>query len=160
MYKGALYATIADPEGNIVYSRDIKLKGKFTYTSQVAGEHRICLQTNSSGGWFSSKQVVSSNCWSNQKTINDLQNMCMKRKSVWILKVDLRHPTMQTSLNQNTCQVKKKILFFFDLIVIIVKLTFLFFLTFRSWGANQGFEWQSSRHSLSAKLYERKGNRF
>ena len=62
MYKGALYATIADPEGNIVYSRDIKLKGKFTYTSQVAGEHRICLQTNSSGGWFSSKQVVSSNC--------------------------------------------------------------------------------------------------
>lgn len=32
-------------------------EGKFTFTSHEAGDHTICLQSNYTGGWFSTPQV-------------------------------------------------------------------------------------------------------
>jgi len=61
-YKSGIIVAATDPEGNVVYQREMKTKGKFAFTSQAQGEHKICIKTNATGGWFSSKQVVSCCC--------------------------------------------------------------------------------------------------
>jgi len=56
-YKSGIIVVATDADGNVVYTREMKTKGKFAFTTQVQGEHRICIKTNSTGGWFSSKAV-------------------------------------------------------------------------------------------------------
>ncbi|XP_061177842.1 transmembrane emp24 domain-containing protein eca-like isoform X2 [Saccostrea echinata] len=47
---------VKDPEGGIVLSRTYAADGRFTFTSHNAGEHVICLHSNSTA-WFSSGQL-------------------------------------------------------------------------------------------------------
>lgn len=42
---------IKDPEGNTVLSRTYSAEGRFSYTAHLAGEHTICLHSNSTA-WF------------------------------------------------------------------------------------------------------------
>ena len=42
---------IKDPEGSVVLSRTYSAEGRFSYTAHLAGEHTICLHSNSSA-WF------------------------------------------------------------------------------------------------------------
>lgn len=45
-----------ETQEKVVNTRGIP-EGKFTFTSHGAGEHKICLRTNYTGGWFSTPQV-------------------------------------------------------------------------------------------------------
>ncbi|CAC5379971.1 unnamed protein product [Mytilus coruscus] len=47
---------VKDPDENIVLSRTYAAEGRFTFTSHTAGEHIICLHSNSSA-WFASGQL-------------------------------------------------------------------------------------------------------
>jgi len=49
--------TVNDPENNVLMNRDFGAEGRFAFTSQMGGEHKICLQTNSSK-WFGAKSVL------------------------------------------------------------------------------------------------------
>jgi len=48
--------TEVETQEKVVNTRGIP-EGKFTFTSHGAGEHKICLRTNYTGGWFSTPQV-------------------------------------------------------------------------------------------------------
>ncbi|XP_045190803.1 transmembrane emp24 domain-containing protein 9-like isoform X2 [Mercenaria mercenaria] len=47
---------IKDPEDQVILSRTYASEGRFTFTSHSAGEHIMCLHSNSSA-WFSSGQL-------------------------------------------------------------------------------------------------------
>jgi len=49
--------TVTDPEGNLFLQREMNPDGRFAFTSQLGGEHKICIQTNTSR-WFGAKQKV------------------------------------------------------------------------------------------------------
>ncbi|RUS72136.1 hypothetical protein EGW08_020109 [Elysia chlorotica] len=51
-----MHVDIADPEGKIILSRTYAAEGRFTFTSHTAGEHVICLNSNSSA-WFNTGQL-------------------------------------------------------------------------------------------------------
>jgi len=51
--------TINDPEGKQFISRDhMIMDGRFAFTSQIGGEHKVCFKTNSTSGWFGAKRRV------------------------------------------------------------------------------------------------------
>jgi hypothetical protein len=43
--------TVHDPADSIVYQRNLPLEGRYAFTAQAGGEHKICLQTSTSR-WF------------------------------------------------------------------------------------------------------------
>eukprot|EP01114_Cavostelium_apophysatum_P020217 TRINITY_DN671_c0_g1_i1.p1 TRINITY_DN671_c0_g1~~TRINITY_DN671_c0_g1_i1.p1 ORF type:complete len:257 (+),score=53.79 TRINITY_DN671_c0_g1_i1:46-816(+) len=50
---------VTDPEGhNTIPSRVTPLEGRFAFTSQLGGEHKMCFQTNTTGGWFGGKRKL------------------------------------------------------------------------------------------------------
>ncbi|KAK3595844.1 hypothetical protein CHS0354_014666 [Potamilus streckersoni] len=51
-----MYVEVKDPEDKIIISRTYAAEGRFTFTSHSAGEHVICLHSNSTA-WFSSGQL-------------------------------------------------------------------------------------------------------
>jgi len=55
--KSAIKVTVTDPEGNLFLQRDMNSEGRFAFTSQIGGEHKICFQTNTSR-WFGAKQKL------------------------------------------------------------------------------------------------------
>jgi len=50
--------TVTDPSGNLALQRDLPSEGRFALTSQMGGEFKICVQTNTSARWFGSKQKL------------------------------------------------------------------------------------------------------
>jgi p24 family protein alpha len=46
-----MHVEVKDPEGKMVMSRAYSAEGRFTFTSHAAGEHTICLHSNSTA-WF------------------------------------------------------------------------------------------------------------
>jgi len=48
---------VQDPETRVILTREMNLDARFAFTSQIGGEHKICLQLNTSS-WFGSKQKV------------------------------------------------------------------------------------------------------
>ncbi|XP_064600243.1 transmembrane emp24 domain-containing protein eca-like isoform X2 [Liolophura sinensis] len=51
-----MHVEVKDPVNSVVLSRTYASEGRFTFTSHSAGEHVICLHSNSSA-WFSSGQL-------------------------------------------------------------------------------------------------------
>ncbi|CAG5127823.1 unnamed protein product [Candidula unifasciata] len=51
-----MHVQVTDPEDKIILSRMYAAEGRFTFTSHTAGEHVICLNSNSSS-WFASGQL-------------------------------------------------------------------------------------------------------
>ncbi|KAK3803274.1 hypothetical protein RRG08_021473 [Elysia crispata] len=51
-----MHVDIADPDEKTILSRTYAAEGRFTFTSHTAGEHVICLNSNSSA-WFNSGQL-------------------------------------------------------------------------------------------------------
>ncbi|KAL3864059.1 hypothetical protein ACJMK2_005768 [Sinanodonta woodiana] len=51
-----MHVEIKDPEDKMILSRTYAADGRFTFTSHSAGEHVICLHSNSTA-WFSSGQL-------------------------------------------------------------------------------------------------------
>ncbi|KAL3864060.1 hypothetical protein ACJMK2_005768 [Sinanodonta woodiana] len=51
-----MFVEVKDPEDKIILSRTYAADGRFTFTSHSAGEHVICLHSNSTA-WFSSGQL-------------------------------------------------------------------------------------------------------
>jgi len=51
-----MHVEVKDPDDKIVLSRTYAAEGRFTFTSHSAGEHLVCLHSNSSA-WFSSGQL-------------------------------------------------------------------------------------------------------
>ncbi|XP_021359642.1 transmembrane emp24 domain-containing protein eca-like isoform X2 [Mizuhopecten yessoensis] len=51
-----MFVEVRDPEHEIVLSRTYAAEGRFTFTSHLAGEHVVCLHSNSTA-WFSSGQL-------------------------------------------------------------------------------------------------------
>ncbi|CAI9739069.1 emp24 domain-containing eca-like isoform X1 [Octopus vulgaris] len=51
-----IHVEVKDPEDKVVLSRTYAAEGRFTFTSHLAGEHLVCLHSNSSA-WFSSGQL-------------------------------------------------------------------------------------------------------
>ncbi|CAC5379970.1 TMED4_9_11 [Mytilus coruscus] len=51
-----MHVEIQDPDDKVVLSRTYAAEGRFTFTSHTAGEHIICLHSNSSA-WFASGQL-------------------------------------------------------------------------------------------------------
>ncbi|GAB1607887.1 transmembrane emp24 domain-containing protein eca-like isoform X1 [Argonauta hians] len=51
-----IHVEVKDPEEKVVLSRTYAAEGRFTFTSHLAGEHLVCLHSNSSA-WFSSGQL-------------------------------------------------------------------------------------------------------
>jgi len=49
--------TVTDPENNLFLQREMNPEGRFAFTSQLGGEHKICFQTNTSK-WFGAKQKI------------------------------------------------------------------------------------------------------
>jgi p24 family protein alpha len=49
--------TIHDPTGHLMLQKDLSPEGRFAFTSQVGGEHKICFQLSTQkAGWFGNKQ--------------------------------------------------------------------------------------------------------
>ncbi|XP_064600242.1 transmembrane emp24 domain-containing protein eca-like isoform X1 [Liolophura sinensis] len=55
-YGLGMHVTVRDPDESVIMSRTYASEGRFTFTSHSAGEHVICLHSNSSA-WFSSGQL-------------------------------------------------------------------------------------------------------
>jgi len=53
-----LKVTVTDPEGVQSLQRVLGLEGRFAFTSQLGGEHKICLTLNTPAGWFSEKMKL------------------------------------------------------------------------------------------------------
>ncbi|KAI8788975.1 transmembrane emp24 domain-containing protein eca-like isoform X1 [Biomphalaria glabrata] len=51
-----MHVEVSDPESKVVLSRTYAAEGRFTFTSHSAGEHIICLNSNSSA-WFNAGQL-------------------------------------------------------------------------------------------------------
>lgn len=51
-----MHVNVQDPDENVVMSRTYAAEGRFTFTSHSAGEHVICLHSNSSA-WFGGGQL-------------------------------------------------------------------------------------------------------
>jgi len=51
-----MHVDIVDPDKKVVLSRTYAAEGRFTFTSHSAGEHVICLNSNSSA-WFNAGQL-------------------------------------------------------------------------------------------------------
>ncbi|KAL7060602.1 hypothetical protein AAHC03_010061 [Spirometra sp. Aus1] len=51
-----IHVTVYDPESNVMMSRMYASEGRFTFTSQIPGDHKICLSSNSSS-WVG-KQIL------------------------------------------------------------------------------------------------------
>merc|ERR1712012_602861 len=51
-----VHVEVVDPEKKVIISRTYAAEGRFTFTSHAAGEHVICLNSNSSA-WFGSGQL-------------------------------------------------------------------------------------------------------
>jgi len=49
--------TVTDADGVVVLTRDMQPQGRFAFTSQSAGEHKICFNTNTTK-WFGTRQKV------------------------------------------------------------------------------------------------------
>lgn len=49
----AVALKVTDPSSQVIVTRQVRGAGKFSFTSQLQGPHRICL-TSPSGGWFGS----------------------------------------------------------------------------------------------------------
>ncbi|XP_060072861.1 transmembrane emp24 domain-containing protein eca-like [Ylistrum balloti] len=56
VYGLGMHVEIRDPEDKVVMSRTYAAEGRFTFTSHLAGEHVVCLHSNSTA-WFSSGQL-------------------------------------------------------------------------------------------------------
>ncbi|XP_013096606.1 transmembrane emp24 domain-containing protein eca-like isoform X2 [Biomphalaria glabrata] len=56
MYGLGMHVECRDPDDRIVLSRTYAAEGRFTFTSHSAGEHIICLNSNSSA-WFNAGQL-------------------------------------------------------------------------------------------------------
>jgi hypothetical protein len=54
--------TVTDPSGNLALQRELPSEGRFALTSQMGGEFKICVQTNTSARWFGSKQKLVQCC--------------------------------------------------------------------------------------------------
>ncbi|VDL98820.1 unnamed protein product [Schistocephalus solidus] len=52
-----IHVTVQDPESNILMSRVYAAEGRFTFTSQMPGDHKICLSSNSSS-WSTKKEIL------------------------------------------------------------------------------------------------------
>jgi len=48
----------SDPSGSHVLQRVMGSEGRFAFTSQAAGEHKMCFQTNTTTGWFGQKRKL------------------------------------------------------------------------------------------------------
>jgi len=55
--RAAIKVIVTDPEGNLFLQREMNPEGRFAFTSQLGGEHKICFQTNTSR-WFGTKQKI------------------------------------------------------------------------------------------------------
>lgn len=51
-----MHVKVQDPNSKVVLSRTYAAEGRFAFTSQMAGEHEICLFSNSSA-WFGGSQL-------------------------------------------------------------------------------------------------------
>ncbi|KAH9524507.1 hypothetical protein Btru_027051 [Bulinus truncatus] len=51
-----MHVEVTDPDSKVVLSRTYAAEGRFTFTSHAAGEHIICLNSNSSA-WFNAGQL-------------------------------------------------------------------------------------------------------
>jgi len=51
-----MHVEVSDPDQKVVLSRTYAAEGRFTFTSHSAGEHVICLNSNSSA-WFNAGQL-------------------------------------------------------------------------------------------------------
>jgi hypothetical protein len=47
-----VHVTVRDPEGQHLLSRVYSAEGHVTFTSTIAGEHQLCMRSNTSAGWF------------------------------------------------------------------------------------------------------------
>jgi hypothetical protein len=174
-YKSGIQTAIYDPASVIVFQRDLKVKGKFAFTSQIAGEHRICIQTNKTGGWFSSKQVVSveeigeeeeeetSGRRRNRKQCIDgycLFLFLSSRKFDWTLKVVRRLPIIAKSPRQSTSQVSSisyslliSTTFFLSLLSSFLSFHFTLSHKHRTGNSSACFERSSAGYPFVAELH-------
>ncbi|EDQ87488.1 uncharacterized protein MONBRDRAFT_27225 [Monosiga brevicollis MX1] len=51
-----IHVQITDPDDDVLMAKDYEAEGRFAFTSHEAGEHTICLHTNSTR-WFSARTV-------------------------------------------------------------------------------------------------------
>ncbi|XP_059141499.1 transmembrane emp24 domain-containing protein eca-like isoform X3 [Physella acuta] len=51
-----MHVEVNDPDSKVILSRTYAAEGRFTFTSHTAGEHVICLNSNSSA-WFNAGQL-------------------------------------------------------------------------------------------------------
>ena len=54
-----IHADVKDPNKKTLLNKFYEAKGRIAFTSHTAGEHVICLYSNSSRGWFNSGKLVS-----------------------------------------------------------------------------------------------------
>lgn len=52
-----VHLKVADPQGTIIHQRLVRSAGKFSFTSQVSGQNRICLLPTSSS-WFGNNNKI------------------------------------------------------------------------------------------------------
>jgi hypothetical protein len=52
-----MHVRITDPAQKVIMSKDYEAEGRFTFNTHEAGEHLICLSSNTSSGWFGGEQM-------------------------------------------------------------------------------------------------------
>jgi len=74
-----MHVEAKDPEDKVLMSRTYETEGRFTFTSYTAGEHVVCLHSNSTA-WFGGAQLrVHLNMETGEHT-NDYQEIAVKDK--------------------------------------------------------------------------------
>eukprot|EP00042_Codosiga_hollandica_P039793 m.336466 g.336466 ORF g.336466 m.336466 type:complete len:212 (+) comp55697_c0_seq2:64-699(+) len=51
-----IHVEVSDPQGNVIMAKDYEDQGRFAFNSHAAGEHYICMHTNSTR-WFGGRTV-------------------------------------------------------------------------------------------------------
>jgi len=74
-----MHVEVRDPEENALMSRTYAAEGRFTFTSNTAGEHIICLHANSSA-WFGGAQLRVHLSISVGERANDYEQIAAKDK--------------------------------------------------------------------------------
>eukprot|EP00128_Syssomonas_multiformis_P017963 Colp12_sorted_trinity150504_noHs@21936 len=54
---GGVHVTVKDPEGDLVMDKDFTANGRFTFTSQINGEHIICINSRTERWQFSGNKI-------------------------------------------------------------------------------------------------------
>merc|ERR1712226_601879 len=58
MGKGVgMHVRVKDPSDKLVMAKDYEAEGRFAFNTHMAGEHSICISTNTTSGWFGGENM-------------------------------------------------------------------------------------------------------